>query len=86
MGSIGRLGGALGGFLGVASNMGESGPLEFGDNAPFGENTPFPFAEWTPLVGSTPLVHSGICSLSWPSPLPLTASEPIPLGACGMLV
>lgn len=45
MGSIGRLGGALGGFLGVASNMGESGPLEFGDNAPFGENTPFPFAE-----------------------------------------
>lgn len=41
MGSIGRAGGALGGFFGVASKMGgDRGPLEFGDSVPLGENAP----------------------------------------------
>lgn len=55
-GSIGLPGGALGGFFGVASNMGgEKGPLEFGDRVPLedGESAPF----------------RGICRESWFIPL-----------------
>lgn len=95
IGSMGLLGGAFGGFFGVASKMGgDSGPLEFGDSAPLvGESTPFvgcipfPLADGIdPLVeGRDPLVPlcSGIWSLSWFN-VPLTASEQMPFGAVGM--
>lgn len=95
---MGLLGGAFGGFFGVASKMGgDSGPLEFGDSAPLvGESTPFvvgipfPLADSMDLLveGRDPLVllFCGIWSLSWFDVLlpPLTASEQMPFGAVGM--